>query len=239
MELAVVPPASFAEAAADRFVAAAEAAIAARGRFFVALTGGSTPVAMHEALARRSLDWARCVITVGDDRLVPDDDPRNNLRAARAALLDRVPARVIPLRMPALSGSSRGFARRAERAAAAFSRAISAVGDLDLLIVGLGADAHVLSLYPGCPYLFERHRLCVPCIDPPMNPAVSRLTLTPLALFRARRVLGLAAGAGKRDAVTRALEPGPFAEVPARLLQHARDCTLLCDTEAAPRGVER
>lgn len=233
----VVAADAFAEAAADRFEAAAVAAISARGRFVAALTGGSTPGPMHAALARRALDWRRCVLTVGDDRLVPDDDPRNNLAAARRALLDHVPATVLPLRMPALGGSPRRFARRAERAAAAFDRALRRLGGLDLLVVGLGADAHVLSLFPHCPYLHERARRCVPVLDPPMNPAVSRLTLTPVALREARAVLGLAAGRGKRAAVTAALTQGPVDEVPARLLQSARHAVLLCDRDAAP--VER
>jgi 6-phosphogluconolactonase len=217
--------ASFAVACADLVVAAAREAIAARGRFVLGLTGGSTPEPVHRALADAAfadaIEWRRVVIVFGDERAVPIDDRRSNFRAARESLLRHVPvpdASVLRMR-----GEAADLDAEARRYAEAFER--EAGGQVDLLFVGLGKDAHILSLFPGSPAIAERARLVVAELDPPMDPAVSRLTFTPALFARTRRVVAIATGAGKAEAVRRALEGDePPLACPA---------ALLCDTDPA------
>lgn len=226
---------AFADACAARVVEACRGAIAARGRFAIALTGGSTPVPMHRALARAphrdAIDWARVDVFFGDERAVPPADPRSNYRAAREALLDHVPVPTAQVhRIEAERDDLHAVAREYE---ATLRRACG--GALDLLVVGLGKDAHVLSLWPGSDLVLERDALVVASIDPPMDPPLSRVTLTPAAVEAARSVLAIATSASKRDAVERALhgDDDPRA-VPAHVLRRARTVRFVIDRAAAP-----
>lgn len=235
MELIVAEdPISFARLAVARVSRAAQAAVAARGRFVLGLTGGATPEPIHRALAEPALhgaiDWARTWIVFGDERAVLPDDRRSNHRAANEALLSRVPipaAQVLRMR-----GEAADLVEEARRYAAAFER--EAGGALDLLFVGLGKDAHVLSLFPGSPAIDGLQRLVVAEIEPPMEPAVSRLTFTPAVFERAREVVALATGPGKAAAVRRALRGSePARDCPARLLAEHSHVIWLVDREAA------
>ncbi len=218
--------AAFAHACAERVVSAAREAIAARGRFVLGLTGGSTPEPIHRALAGApfagAIDWGRVVVVFGDERAVPVEDPRSNYRAAHETLLRHVP---LPEgNVLRLCGEAADLDAEARRYAEAFER--EAAGHVDLLFVGLGKDAHVLSLYPGSPAIAERARLVVAELEPPMEPAVSRLTFTPAVFGRARRVLAIATGAGKAEATRRALEGDEDAlACPAALLRAAAATT--------------
>lgn len=221
---------AFAAAAARAFVESAIEAIAARGRFVVALTGGSTPLPIHRALAtsfRDRVHWQDIDVVFGDERAVAPDDPRSNYRAAHESLLQHVPARV--LRMEG---------ERADLAAAAreYDEKLVALcgGEIDLMFVGIGKDAHILSLFPGSPLITGSAALVEASIDPPMNPAVSRITMTPRALERARRVVAIAAGAEKREAIEKLLhgDTDP-ARVPAQLLRRANDVRLIVDRAAS------
>jgi 6-phosphogluconolactonase len=235
MELSIVEdPISFANRAAEHVAEAARAAVEARGRFVLGLTGGSTPAPIHRALAaperRDAIDWARVWIVFGDERAVPPDDARSNYGAARDALLSRVPipaSQVLRMR-----GEAGDLVEEARRYAEAFER--DAGGTIDLLFVGLGRDAHVLSLFPGSPAIDQTRALVVAEIEPPMDPPVSRLTFTPAVFERAREVLAIATGAGKAAAARRAIHGNePPRDCPARLLSGHPRLTWLLDREAA------
>jgi 6-phosphogluconolactonase len=131
-----------------------------------------------------------------------------------------------------MRGEAADLDAEARRYAEAFER--EAGGRVDLLFVGLGKDAHVLSLFPGSPAIAERARLVVAEIDPPMDPAVSRLTFTPELFARPGRVLAIATGAGKAEAARRAIEGDePAHACPAALLRTAGDLTWVLDRAAA------
>ena len=204
--------------AADRFVAAAADALAARGRFEAVLTGGSTLPPVYALLAsepRRSrVAWAQVHVWWTDERCVPPDDPRSNYGAARAALLDRVP---IPCeRIHRMPGEDPNPERAAVLHEAALRREQAlARGDaprFDFAFLGLGSDAHVASLFPRAPTLALEDRLVaavrraeVAIPDPP----VDRLTLTFRALNAARAAVFVVAGEAKAAAVRAVLEEPP------------------------------
>lgn len=233
-DLTVVPDVeAFARTCAGLFVSAAREAIAARGKFVVALTGGSTPGPIHQLLAqppfRDDVDWRRVEVLFGDERAVPPTDKQSNFRAANADLLSHVP-------LPATQ-IHRMQGDRADLAAAAadYERELLDVcgGEIDLLFVGLGKDAHVLSLHPGAAAIDERARWVVDEIDPPMDPRLSRITCTPRVIERARLVLAIATGEGKRDALQKALHGAESPkEVPAHLLRRAKAVRWVVDRAA-------
>ena len=172
---------------AARFIAeAAHAAIAERGVFRVALSGGHTPRPVHEALAGfGDLPWEKIQITFGDERCVPPDDAESNYLMARESLLDRVN---IP--------SGNVFRIRGEidpeAAAQEYEAHLSALAARfgepryrhDLLILGLGEDGHTASLFPGSPALAETVRNVIPATGP--KPPPQRITMT-LPLINASR----------------------------------------------------
>ena len=225
---------AFAKESAEVVATHAARAIEARGKFVLALTGGSSPVPMHRALAeapfKTRLDWSHVHVVFGDERAVPPDAKDSNFHSAHKALLSKVP---IPdgqvLRMEA---------DRPDLAAAAkdYERKLMQLCDarVDLICVGIGEDAHIFSLYPGSPAIDEAQALVVAEIAPPMKPPLSRLTFTPRMLDRAGAVLVIATGEKKKSAVLHALEssdqPHRF---PAHLLRRAADRTFVLDRAAA------
>ncbi|MGZ3452121.1 MAG: 6-phosphogluconolactonase [Polyangiales bacterium] len=224
-------PASFAEAACFLFCIVARHAIAARGRFVVALTGGSTPAPIHRLLAqapfKNDVEWEKVVVLFGDERAVPITAKESNYRSAHEDLLRHVPAKV-----------HRMEAERADIAAAAkeYEDLLQSLGPIDLLFAGLGKDAHVLSLYPGSPTIDETSRLVVEAVDPPMDPKLSHITLTPAAVAQARMVVAIASGEGKRDALHRALHDADDPKhTPAHVLRRAKDLRFVVDRAAFGR----
>lgn len=196
-------------AAADAFVAKAQAALAAHGHFSVALAGGGTPKPLYELLAtapyRDRLDWSRIEVFFGDERCVPPDSPRSNYRMAHAALLSKLPlpaANVHRLRgedEPALAALAYEHALRA-----VFRRAWPR---FDLVLLGIGDNGHTASLFPGCACLRERERaVCAQYVE---SQREWRLTLTLPVLDAAAAVWLLADGAGKADVLARVLD-GPW-----------------------------
>lgn len=220
--------AALALAAADLVVARARDAIGAHGTFRFAVPGGRTPRGLLAALAsaprRDAVDWPRATLLLADERAVPSEDPDRNARLVREVLLaplgDRAPA-FVPMR-----------AELADLEAAARAYEPELATPLDLLVLGVGEDGHVASLFPGSPLLDERERR-VAVVSASPKPPARRLTLTPRAIAEARAVLVLASGAGKADAVAAALADGADPRrVPAALVAGA---TWLVDREAAPR----
>lgn len=197
------------EATAQAFGEAAHAAIATRGRFTVALAGGSTPRALYERLAqppyRDAVNWRGTEIFFGDERCVPPDHADSNARMARAALLDHI---IIP---PDHIHRMRGE-DEAHRAAHAYVRELRQVFGrehppcFDLILLGIGANGHTASLFPGTGALRERRRsVCAQYVEVQQQ---WRLTLTYPTLNAARAVWVLAKGTDKAEAVQHALE-GP------------------------------
>ncbi len=234
-------PAAVADAAAARIRDAAIEAIAARGRFTLALTGGSSPLETYGRLAsdpfRDAIDWTRVELFWGDERAVGPDRLESNFGAANQRLVSRV---AIP---PACVHRMKGERVDLDRAAADYAATLRANTDaddagvpvLDLLLLGIGADAHILSLHPGAPAIHGVDADVIAIIDPPMNPALSRITMTPRVLFAARAVLVFAHTASKAAPLAALLDaPENPSQVPAHLLRHARGhVTILADRAAA------
>ncbi len=163
----------------------------------IALSGGSSPAAMHTALSRsRSIDWSRVMLFFGDERCVPPDHPGSNYRMARETLI--APAGIPDgnvFRMEAEAQDREGAAQRYE------SRLPE---ELDVIVLGVGADGHTASLFPGTEAVREASRRVVVASGPEPYPA--RLTITPRVISAARDLLVLAPGSSKAEAVHRALD---------------------------------
>jgi 6-phosphogluconolactonase len=207
--------------AAARIAAELTKAIGARGAASLALAGGTTPKATYEALAGLPLDWEKVGIFFGDERCVPAEHEDSNYRMAKAALFDRV----------ALPSESihRMQGELADRDAAARSYEALLPLQLDVVVLGVGEDAHTASLFPGAAALKETTRRVLPVTGP--KPPPERLTLTPPVLRDARMCLVLASGAGKAQAVRRALRDR--IDVVATPIQLARDGVWFLDAAAA------
>ena len=197
-------PAEIASAAARDFAARADEAIDERGRFAVALAGGSTPKATYEALARDyadKLDWSRVHVFFGDERTVPPDHEDSNYRMAQRALLSRVPVGGVH-RM-------RGESPPAEAATAYEEELRGYFGSdgspgLDLILLGLGEDGHTASLFPETSALDVADRWVV--ANPVLKLETTRLTLTVPVINAAKAVTFLVAGEGKAGALREILE---------------------------------
>jgi 6-phosphogluconolactonase len=213
-------------AAADRI-----AEVAAAGGH-IALAGGSTPRAAYERVAAMDVDWSRATLWFGDERCVPPDDERSNYGMVKAALLDRLAgAPPVVHRMEGERGAHEG--------ADAYERLLSDTfgperQQLDLVLLGLGPDAHCASLFPGQPALDERERLAIGVQEAGMQPHVPRVTLTLPAINAGREVVFLVAGADKTEAVRRAFAEEPSRDAPASLVApDSGNLVLLLDAAAA------
>lgn len=213
-DIVVLPdPAGIAEEAARRFVALAAQAVQARGRFTVALAGGSTPAALYGLLSRppyrEQVPWERTLIFFGDERCVPPDHPWSNYHMARKTLLDHVP--VPPEHIYRMAGELPPGAAAAGYAALlrqAFHLRGAARPQFDLILLGMGEDGHTASLFPDMPALQERRRLVVATQVPEhVQPPVARITLTLPVLNAACHVMFLVTGAGKAEKARAVLEP--------------------------------
>jgi 6-phosphogluconolactonase len=199
----------------------------------IALTGGSTPRATYERLASFELDWSGCTLWFGDERCVPPDDELSNYGMVRDALLARLagPAPTVK-RMLGELGPHEG--------ADAYERELrdvfgEGVPELDLVLLGLGPDAHCASLFPGQDTLAERERAVVGVERAGFAPFVPRVSFTLPTINAAREVLFLVAGADKAEAVSRAFA-APDPNAPASLVAPASGkLTWLLDADVAAR----
>lgn len=217
--------AAYADMAAQHIEHELERCLLTRVGATLGLAGGGTPRPVYERLAERAAArpddlWSRIGFFFGDERAVPYDHPASNYRMAREALLDHLPKlsrrNVHP--MPVLEDRAKPVEYRGF--------------DLDVLLVGVGDDGHILSLFPGSPLLEEGGHELVAWAEAPVLP-VHRLTLTPRALRSCRTVLVLVTGARKVDVVRSVLTDAPCAdELPAYLVRHG---TWLLDEPAASR----
>ncbi|WP_297733082.1 6-phosphogluconolactonase [Nocardioides sp.] len=183
----------------------------------IGLTGGSIADALHRELARRapdsSVDWSRVVVWWGDERFVPSASAERNARQARQALLDHVA--LDPANVHEVPASDE--VASVEESAAAYSAAMRAhgVGSFEVLMLGVGPDGHIASLFPGHPGLDVVDEIAVAVHDSPKPPPL-RVSLTFDALAHSKSVWFLVNGAEKAAAVAAALAGGDRTEIPAR-----------------------
>jgi 6-phosphogluconolactonase len=211
--------------AARAVAAAAREAVASRGRFVLALSGGRTPWLMLRALADEEMPWSDVHLFQVDERIAPAGDPERNLTHLRESLLDRaaLPTRQIyamPVEEADLDAAASSYARTLERVA-------GAAPVLDLVHLGLGTDGHTASLVPGDPALELTDR------DVAVTGAYMgrrRMTLTYPILNRARRILWLVTGADKAAMLPRLLAAD--ASIPAGRVDQDR-AMVLADSAAA------
>ena len=200
---------------------------AARAGREIALTGGSTPGRAYELAADLEPDWSAAGVWWGDERCVPPEDDRSNFGLARRTLFDSLEAQ--PGRVHRIRGEDDPAA-----AAASYDQELRGT-TLDLLLLGLGPDGHVASLFPNSPGLTETERLAVPA-EPKLEPFVERVTLTPPALCSARRIVFLITGEQKAEAAAHALAGPPDPAVPGSLIRADSGETLaILDQKAALR----
>jgi 6-phosphogluconolactonase len=220
--------------AAESFARQALEAVQARGRFSVALSGGSAPELSYRMLGdepfRSMIPWDGVHLFWGDDRCVTPGHPRSNFRMANAAFITRVP---IPPgnvhRMPGELPPREGAARYAAEVEAFFG---PGVPRFDLVHLGIGPDGHTASLFPFDDLLRERERTVGWSLHRPLGEW--RLTLTVPVLSAARRMEMLALGVGKASIVRAALE-GPIdpCRIPAQLVRPAGEMVWMLDRGAA------
>lgn len=227
---------ALAEESAERLTTHLARAIGERGAAIVSLTGGRTPTRMFHLLGdparpwRARIDWRRLHLFWGDERHVSPEHPDSNFGMANAALLAHVPipaAHVHRIRaeLPNAADAARDYERTLRDG---FARAGRADQTFDVMLLGVGDDAHIASVFPGSPLLasvagqapeYDRvAALWVPHL------AVWRISLTPAALLDADAIIVIASGVGKANAVRAALELSEDIERwPVQVLRHAGD----------------
>ena len=189
-----------------------ESAIDARGAAVIALPGGNTPAPIYAKLANAKLDWKRVTIVPTDDRLVPLGDPLSNVTALGKTFIPKG-ARVIPL----ISDKAEDY-KAAGRAADA--RLQDLHWPLDLVLLGMGADGHTASIFPGPNYdealsgPKERRALGVIPDPLPKEAPVARVTLSAAAIANAKSLMIAVTGAEKRRVLEKAAEQGPSSSYP-------------------------
>jgi len=206
---------STARAGATLLVASAVEAVARRGRFDLAVSGGTTPEAMFRELATMDVPWGRTTIFQVDERVAPAGDPARNLTMLEACL------RGVEVQIEAMGVQDGDL----EAAAAAYAARLPE--RFDVVHLGLGTDGHTASLVPGDPVLDVTDRLVAVTAA---YQAHRRMTLTYPALARADTLLWLVTGAAKHDAMHRLLASDP--SIPAGRVTAARS-VVLADTAAA------
>jgi 6-phosphogluconolactonase len=228
---------------AARLVTRLVDAVAAKGQASVVLTGGGIGTRVLTELAaapaRDAVDWRRVEIWWGDERFLPAGDPERNETGARSALLDHVDIR--PDLVHPMPGPDGPDGPDPEAAADRYASVLQAAAQpqdragvprFDVLLLGIGPDAHVASLFPGQPALYEEDRTVVAVRGAP-KPPPTRLSLTLPAIRSASDVWILASGAEKAGAVRLALSGGGPVQVPAVGARGVAQTLFLLDRAAA------
>ena len=230
--------------AAERFVALAEWSIEARGRFVVALSGGSTPRSLYKLLAVQpftsQVDWTHVHVFWGDERAVPPDHPDSNFRMTEESLLRSVPLlpenvhRICAELPPEEAALDYGRRLRAFFTGQRGQPGSTMLGaDFDLILLGMGGDGHTASLFPGTAVICEQKRWVVAHYVDKLD--AWRITLTPVIINTAKQVIFLVSGGEKAETLKRVLT-GPYRPdaLPAQVVQPENgDVTWLLDAEAA------
>jgi 6-phosphogluconolactonase len=224
-------PESFYRSAADFILRAAEEEVRTKGVFTLALSGGDTPKPLFHRLSsepwKTEMPWPSTHVFWGDERCVSPDRPESNYRTARELLLDHVPVPENHLhRIPAEQGG--------ETAAAHYQRELevfflSSAGEtdyfpvFDCMLLGMGRDGHIASLFPGTRSPGEEKRWVMSSTAPEGVTPRERVTLTLPVIERAKRLLILVSGAGKRDILHGALD-SPRPELPVSMIRPRGEC---------------
>lgn len=218
--------------AAAAVVESAFKAIHEHGEFRLVLSGGRTPKAAYQLLAgdlRDEVDWRRVIFYFGDERCVPPADPASNYRMASEVLFE-------PLKIQGNSVRRMAGELPPPSAAADYDAEVRAVmaerkPAFDLVLLGMGAEGHTASLFPGSPALDETTRTVTSVVVPIEPP--QRLTMTPIAFGSARKILFLVTGAEKADALARVFGGGD--DLPAARVSRLAASQFLVDEAAASK----
>lgn len=195
------------------------------------MTGGNTPRPAYEMAATSGVDWSRAALWFGDERCVEPRDELSNFGMVKESLLDRLPG--APPTVHRMEGEL-----GPDEAAASYERTLDAAGppEFDVVLLGLGPDGHIASLFPGQPSLSVRERLVVGVHEAGLEPFVPRVSMTFPLLGSGKRVVFLVCGESKAGAVAAAFGPDakPDPRVPASMLPpFASEVTVLLDSAAA------
>ncbi len=197
-------PEELAAAAAERISWTAAESIAARGRFTLCLTGGSTPRRTYTLLARQqgpaAIDWSKTFLFFGDERFVPPDDDRSNYKMVRQSLLQN--ASIAADHVFAIATNSSSPQQAAEEYARTLKTFFGGIGwpEFDLVLLGLGDDGHTASLFPGAAALRVTDRWVTSSPPGVLPPPVDRVTLTFPVFNAARQVMFLVSDENKAQA---------------------------------------
>ena len=226
MKTEILPDAdAVARKAAELVAAEARSAVAERGRFVMAVSGGHTPWQMLRALANEKVPWESVHVVQVDERVAPAGDPDRNLTHVRESLLEHAPLR--PEQIHAMPVEAPDLETAAKRYAITLQEIAGSVPVLDLAHLGLGPDGHTASLVPGDPVLD------VTDADVALTGVYQgrrRMTLTYPMLNRSRRILWLVTGSDKVDALARLRDGDP--SIPAGRIQRDQ-AMVLADRAAA------
>ena len=217
--------------AAERIATLIGQSIGSSGSATLSLTGGSTPRRLYALLGdathpwRQRIDWRRLHLFWGDERHVPPDHPDSNFGMALAALLDHVPVPASHIHrirgeIPDANDAARDYEQELR---AGFAAAGRSEPRFDVMMLGLGEDAHIASIFPGSDLLHLVHHDRVAAVRAPQSSAW-RITLTPPALLDAAGIVVVVAGDRKAPSVHAAIEgPLDIARWPAQILRQAGD----------------
>jgi 6-phosphogluconolactonase len=198
-------------------------AAAARAGGHIVLTGGRTPRGAYKIAAGLEPDWTRVEVWWGDERCVPPDDERSNYQLAKESLLDRVSLGAVH-RIHGELGREQG--------AELFEQELGPLDRFDLVLLGLGSDGHIASLFPNEPTLDATDRRAVGA-EAKLEPFVDRITLTLPPLCAARQVVFLVTGEDKADAAKRAFAAVPSRATPGSLVRGGTTTAVLDAAAAA------
>ncbi len=229
-EIVIAAPETLGHVFAERFAALARPAITAAGHFSCALPGGSVAEAFFPPLARTSVAWDAVEFFWGDERAVGPDNPDSNYGLAKRLLLDPVGADPRRVHRVVTEGGDLEAAARAYQED--LRRVLGDPPHIDVVVLGVGPEGHICSLFPGHALLRERVRLVAAITDSP-KPPPRRITFTMLPLELARTICIAGFGESKAHAIREAVER-PDSEMPVALaLRAAQQALVLVDPAAA------
>ncbi len=238
----IIEPKLFAGAVADEIVASSREALNERGRCSVVLAGGSTPGSIYRALSKpprvEDVDWGSLVLYWGDERWVPHSDNMSNFKMTQETLLSQVSGQTPVIHPVDTSLKSPEEGARAYAAAVRNGEKLGAdeLPVFDIVLLGVGEDGHTASIFPGSPLIGARgNSLCAAVTHP--EDGKPRISMTPDALFGARKIFFIVKGDNKADIMRQILESDePAAKYPARLFESAAErVTFFLDSGAAAK----